>query len=76
MVHNESHQIDNVHITKEKMSSMEKIKTMLDIQRETYRKIEDLPDGQMQEDLFKKIVKGKKNNAAYVEFCKSLSDDD
>ena len=46
---------------------------MLDIQRETYHKIEDLPDGQMQEDLFKKIVKGKKNNAAYVEFCKSMT---
>ena len=41
-----------------------------------YLKIEELPDGQLQEDLFNKAVKGKKNKAAYIMFYKSLSDDD
>ena len=78
LVNDEIHQIDKVHITKdecEQMSSIEK-KTMVDIQRMIYLKIEELPDGQLQEDLFNKTVKGKKNKAAYIEFYKSLSDED
>ena len=78
LVNDEIHQIDKVHITKdecEQMSSIEK-KTMVDIPRMIYLKIEELPDGQLQEDLFNKTAKGKKNKAAYIMFYTSRSDDD
>ena len=50
-------------------------KSMLEIQREIYRKIEELPDG-LRQEIFNKLIKIKKNKAVYIEFYKSLSEDE
>ena len=48
--------------------------TIVEIQSEIFRKLEELPDGRLHEEMFYKTVKGK-TKAAHIEFYNSISED-
>ena len=74
---NQNPNIDKLCITKDESERKSAFgsKSIIDMQWEIYRKIEELPDAQVQEELFNKLVKGKKTRAAYEEFYRFLSED-